>query len=135
MGYRKICSKSGAKRHQGKEERFSQRAVTSTVQAENSAEARRVVMQIIPGATVTGAHRVPPSNGYLGSKRRDATQHGFAELDSACHLEDRIPALAQYRKQNNEGHQCYTTLLRRSKVRISRREPDPRYVEIAVIGL
>jgi hypothetical protein len=28
-----------------------------TVQAESSAEARRVVMQIIPGATVTGAHR------------------------------------------------------------------------------
>jgi hypothetical protein len=29
-----------------------------TVQAESSAEARRVVMQIIPGAVVTGAHRV-----------------------------------------------------------------------------
>lgn len=28
-----------------------------TVQAESGAEARRVVMQIIPGATVTGAHR------------------------------------------------------------------------------
>jgi hypothetical protein len=28
-----------------------------TVQAESSTEARRVVMQIIPGATVTGAHR------------------------------------------------------------------------------
>jgi hypothetical protein len=28
-----------------------------TVQAESSAEARRVVMQIIPGATITGAHR------------------------------------------------------------------------------
>jgi hypothetical protein len=29
-----------------------------TVQAESSAEARRVVMAIIPGAVVTGAHRV-----------------------------------------------------------------------------
>ena len=29
-----------------------------TVQAESSAEARRTVMQIIPGAVVTGAHRI-----------------------------------------------------------------------------
>ena len=29
-----------------------------TVQAESTAEARRVVMAIIPGAMVTGAHRV-----------------------------------------------------------------------------
>ena len=29
-----------------------------TVQAESTAEARRVVMAIIPGAVVTGAHRV-----------------------------------------------------------------------------
>jgi hypothetical protein len=29
-----------------------------TVQAESSAEARRVVMEIIPGAVVTGAYRV-----------------------------------------------------------------------------
>ena len=48
---------------------------------------------LIPSAVVTGAHRVKdlvesPSNGYLGSKRRDATQHGFAEGDSPCHLED-----------------------------------------------
>ena len=35
----------------------SKRGRDITVQAESSAEARRVVMQIIPGATVTGAHR------------------------------------------------------------------------------
>jgi hypothetical protein len=31
-----------------------------TVQAESSAEARRTVMEMIPGAVVTGIHRVRP---------------------------------------------------------------------------
>jgi hypothetical protein len=33
----------------------------ATVQAESSAEARRVVMDMIPGAVVTGVHRVKRS--------------------------------------------------------------------------
>jgi hypothetical protein len=32
-----------------------------TVQAESSAEARRVVMEMLPGTVVTGAHRVKRS--------------------------------------------------------------------------
>jgi len=45
-----------------------------------------------------------------------------------------IPNPLSHRNQN-EGYRCYTKLPRRFKVRISRREPDPRYVEIAVNGL
>jgi NAD(P)-dependent dehydrogenase (short-subunit alcohol dehydrogenase family) len=45
-----------------------------------------------------------------------------------------FPTLSHNRNQN-ESYRCYTTLAKRFKVRISRREPDPRYMEIALIGL
>ena len=48
---------------------------------------------------------------------------------------DRLIFTADSDRNQNEGYRCYTPLPRRSKDRISLREPDPRYVDIAVIDL